>query len=94
MDFITRDQLVTAMHAWVLDKTKQLGQLLGEQRVLSPERRQLLEALAPNGFWGPGRELPVATDYTASSCKEARSWRSRMGRFPDGSRWPEFLQIA
>ena len=25
MDFVTRDQLVAAMHAWVLDKGKPLG---------------------------------------------------------------------
>ena len=28
MDFVTRDQLVAAMNAWVLDKTRPLGDLL------------------------------------------------------------------
>jgi hypothetical protein len=28
MDFIGRDALIAAMHAWVLDKTKPLGQVL------------------------------------------------------------------
>jgi hypothetical protein len=45
MDFISRDALIAAMNAWVLDKAKPLGQVLQEQGVLSAERRALLEAL-------------------------------------------------
>jgi WD40 repeat protein/tRNA A-37 threonylcarbamoyl transferase component Bud32 len=45
MDFISRDALVRAMNAWLLEKTKSLGQILVEQRVLSGERRALLETL-------------------------------------------------
>jgi hypothetical protein len=45
MDFIDRDALIKAMHAWVLDKAKPLGQILSEQGNLSTERRTLLEAL-------------------------------------------------
>jgi hypothetical protein len=33
MDFISRDALIKAMHAWVLDKHKPLGQILVEQGV-------------------------------------------------------------
>jgi eukaryotic-like serine/threonine-protein kinase len=45
MDFIRRDALIAAMNAWVLQKTKPLGQILCEQGDLSAERRSLLEAL-------------------------------------------------
>src|SRR5437870_5698726 len=45
MDFITRDQLVAAMHDWVLEKRKPLGAILVGQQVLAPERHALLEAL-------------------------------------------------
>jgi serine/threonine-protein kinase len=45
MDFITRDQLVTAMNAWVLDKKKSLGAILVEQKVLGADRQTLLQAL-------------------------------------------------
>ena len=45
MDFVTRDHLVTAMNAWVLAKSKPLGQILREQGALSNERHALLEAL-------------------------------------------------
>jgi WD40 repeat protein/tRNA A-37 threonylcarbamoyl transferase component Bud32 len=45
MDFVSRDALLAAMHAWVLDKGKPLGQILVEQQALRPEKRALLEAL-------------------------------------------------
>jgi hypothetical protein len=45
MDFISRDALIAAMDAWVLDKQKSLGQVLLDQHALRPESNQLLEAL-------------------------------------------------
>jgi WD40 repeat protein/serine/threonine protein kinase len=45
MDFVSRDQLVAAMHAWVLDKAKALGQILVEQGALSQARCSLLDTL-------------------------------------------------
>jgi WD40 repeat protein len=45
MDFISRDQLVAAMHAWVVDKARPLGQILLEQGALSRARSDLLDAL-------------------------------------------------
>jgi serine/threonine-protein kinase len=45
MDFISRDALIAAMHAWVLDKTKPLGEVLHGLGHLSPERLRLLDAL-------------------------------------------------
>ena len=38
MDFISRDALIAAMNAWVLDKAKPLGQILVEQQALWPRR--------------------------------------------------------
>ena len=37
MDFISRDALIAAMNAWVLDKAKPLGQILVEQKALRPD---------------------------------------------------------
>lgn len=34
MDFITRDQLVAALHAWVLAKHRPLGEILVEQKAM------------------------------------------------------------
>src|SRR3954464_5857345 len=45
MDFISRDALVAAMHAWVLDKGTPLGQILRQQGALSEEEQRRLEAL-------------------------------------------------
>src|SRR4051812_10689774 len=45
MDFINRDALIAAMHAWVLDKAKSIGQVLVEQGALSYERWSMLETL-------------------------------------------------
>src|SRR5437868_3475257 len=45
MDFISRDQWVAGRHAWVLEKSKPLGQVLAEQGVLTEDRRTLLEGL-------------------------------------------------
>jgi hypothetical protein len=45
MDFITRDALIKAMHAWVLEKAKPLGLILREQAALAADEHALLEAL-------------------------------------------------
>src|SRR5437764_14681078 len=45
MDFINRDALIAAMNAWVLDKSKSLGHILGAQGALREEDRNLLDVL-------------------------------------------------
>jgi WD40 repeat protein/tRNA A-37 threonylcarbamoyl transferase component Bud32 len=45
MDFVARDALIAAMHAWVLEKSKPLGRILVEQQALSLARHDLLEHL-------------------------------------------------
>jgi serine/threonine protein kinase/tetratricopeptide (TPR) repeat protein len=45
MDFISRDQLIEAMNAWVLNKATALSQILVDQGALSASRRSLLNAL-------------------------------------------------
>jgi WD40 repeat protein/serine/threonine protein kinase len=45
LDFVTKDALVAAMGAWLLDKAKPLGDVLRDQGHLSPDRLQLLTAL-------------------------------------------------
>src|SRR5262245_62174968 len=44
-DFITRDQLVEAMNAWVLAKHRPLGGLLRERGALGPPQYKLLDDL-------------------------------------------------
>ena len=45
MDFISREQLITAMQGWVFDKTKSLGEILQSQKALAEDTRVLLDAL-------------------------------------------------
>src|SRR6516162_244744 len=45
MDFINKDALIQAMHAWVLEKTTPLGQILLRQGALRPDAHALLESL-------------------------------------------------
>jgi hypothetical protein len=45
MDFVSRDQLLAAMNAWVLDKARPLGQVLRDQGALAAGVYGLLEAL-------------------------------------------------
>jgi tRNA A-37 threonylcarbamoyl transferase component Bud32 len=44
-DFVTRDQLVAAMNAWVLDKKRSLADLLVERGALTASRRVKLDAM-------------------------------------------------
>jgi tetratricopeptide (TPR) repeat protein len=45
LNFISRDALIEAMNAWVLDKRRLLGQILLAHGRLGPERLQLLESV-------------------------------------------------
>jgi serine/threonine-protein kinase len=45
MDFVSRDALIAAMHAWALDKAKPLGLILCERGALTAAERAPLEAL-------------------------------------------------
>src|SRR4051794_15685718 len=45
LDFIPREALIAAMHAWALDKARSLGQVLREQSALGEDEHDLLEAL-------------------------------------------------
>jgi serine/threonine-protein kinase len=45
MDFVRREDLIAGMNAWVLDKTRPLGQILCAQGVLSSAHQSLLNTL-------------------------------------------------
>src|SRR5207245_2922955 len=45
MDFISRDALITAMNAWVLDKSNPLGAILVARQNLSARHHDLVESL-------------------------------------------------
>src|SRR5260370_34597296 len=71
MDFIRRDALIAAMHAWVLDKAKPLGEILREQKVLGADEHALLEALVQKHLALHGNE-PAKSLAALSSVGSAR----------------------
>ena len=73
MDFITRDALIAAMHAWVLEKHRPIGEILVERGDLDPTDRTLLGVIVDRHLARHGGD-PVASlaalssiDSTASS---------------------------
>jgi serine/threonine protein kinase len=59
LDFITSEDLIEALHAWVRAKNRPLGRLLVERKALSEERHARLEALV--------REREPEPDLAANS---------------------------
>src|ERR1700730_16575919 len=45
MDFISRDALIQGMNAWVLEKSKPLGQILVEKKAIAADLRGFVEAM-------------------------------------------------
>ncbi len=45
MDFVSREQLLDAMNAWMLRKTRTLGDILRERGVLGERRLKLLHEM-------------------------------------------------
>jgi WD40 repeat protein/tRNA A-37 threonylcarbamoyl transferase component Bud32 len=65
MNFVARDALIAAMHAWVLERSKPLGRILVEQQALSPTRHGLLEQLVEEhlaAHGGDAEKSLAATD--------------------------------
>jgi WD40 repeat protein/serine/threonine protein kinase len=65
MNFVGRDALLAAMHAWVLERSKPLGRILVEQQGLSLARHDLLERLVDEhlaAHGGDAEKSLAATD--------------------------------
>ncbi len=77
MDFISRDALVAAMNAWVLDKAKPLSQILVEQGALAADRRTLLEPLVQEHIQQHGND-PEKSLAAVSSVGSAREELKRI----------------
>ncbi len=56
-DFISRDGLIAAMNAWVLEKTRPLAEILLIQKAITGERCALLEALVNEHIIQHGNDL-------------------------------------
>ena len=69
MDFIKREQLITAMQAWVFDKSKPLGAILCAQKVLDEDSRTLLEALVQKREIRRNLCITCSRDVLHTSCR-------------------------
>lgn len=73
MDFITRDQLVGALHAWVLEKEKPLGEILRAQGLLREDDRRALENILNHQLARHGHDVEkslAAIDPLGTARKE------------------------
>ena len=71
MDFVSRDALIAAMNAWVLEKHKPLGQTLVEQGALAADYHALLEQMVAAHLraHGDDAERSLAAVGSASSIR-------------------------
>src|SRR5947209_6759385 len=79
LDFITKDRLVAGMNAWVLAKSKPLGQVLVEQGALAPERHTLLEALVQEHLKLHGNDI----EKSLAAVSSVGSVRKDLEKVPD-----------
>jgi eukaryotic-like serine/threonine-protein kinase len=79
MDFITRDQLVAAMGAWVLAKHRPLGEILVEQGALSARRRDLLKPMVAEHIAQHGGD----PQQSLASLSTGRSTREQLATMAD-----------
>ena len=77
LDFIGRDQLVEAMHAWVLDKSQSLDNILLRQKAIDAETRELILALVRKHVdlhqGETGKSLTAASSFGSSVTNLLRS---------------------
>ncbi|MEX2560156.1 MAG: hypothetical protein WD403_09590 [Pirellulales bacterium] len=77
MDFISRDELIAAMHAWVLDKSNTLGEILVAQEALERDTQVLLDSLVE-------KHLALHDRDPAKSLAAIAALGSCWGRTPRG----------
>jgi serine/threonine-protein kinase len=76
MGFVTRDGLIAAMHAWVLDQNKPLGHILREQGQLGEDRLALLDALVREHLRAHGGDA----QQSLASLSSVSEIRDRLGK--------------
>ena len=76
MDFITRDDLIAAMNAWVLEKHRPLADVLEEQGALATGRPR------------PARAAGAAAPRAARRRPGAEPGRAQLGRAASATTWP------
>jgi eukaryotic-like serine/threonine-protein kinase len=82
MDFINRDALIQAMHAWVLEKAQPLGQILVDQGALRRHTLPLLEALVQKHLELHGHDAQQSLAALSSLGSVRKEWNRLRDRWP------------
>jgi serine/threonine-protein kinase len=90
MDFISRDALVQAMNAWVLDKAKPLGRILLEQQALNADEHDLLQALVQKHIDKHGGDA----QKSLASLSSLGSARQHLHQIADGELHQSLAHVA
>ena len=69
-NFISRAALLDAFTTWVMDKSRSLGDILERQEAISPERRNLLEALVAEHFQQQGGDPEASLAAVGSAARD------------------------
>jgi eukaryotic-like serine/threonine-protein kinase len=80
MDFVTRDSLIAAMHAWVLDKETPLGRILRVQGGLAEDEHALVDALVAKHLARHGGD----PERSLAAISTPRNLALDLGRLDDG----------
>ncbi len=78
MDFVSREQLIAAMNAWVLEKKTPLGEILRRGQVLGAEEMELLNALVAKHLSRHGND-PEKSLAAVSSIESFREQLHQLG---------------
>src|ERR1700722_18920789 len=89
MDFIRRDALIAAMHAWVLDKARPLGQILLEQGQLTAERLQMLDMLVAEHLKAHGHDA----ERSLAALAATEGFRAVLRRIAEGAIQASLAQL-
>ena len=90
MDFIGRDELVAAMNAWVLEKSKPLGRLLVERGAMTEAEFSLLEPLVARHVERHGGD----PERSLASLDAGPSTREVLARVEDPDIQASLLRVA
>jgi formylglycine-generating enzyme required for sulfatase activity/tRNA A-37 threonylcarbamoyl transferase component Bud32 len=90
MDFVSRDALIAAMNAWVLEKTRPLGQVLVGHQALRPEKRELLEALVQAHLEMHGND----PEQSLAAVSSLRSVRQDLQQIADADVQASLVHVA
>src|SRR5262245_25752290 len=90
MDFIARDALIASMHAWVLAKSRPLGDILQDQGALQADDRALLDALVQRHLLRHDNDV----QRSLAAVSSIHSARQHLERIADADVQASLAQVA